>query len=138
MMTLFFTMAMVSGAIAPDATDDDYKTFAGSWKIESMEIAGKAFDVAEFSKTPLVLKGKAFTQGEAQGTFKIDATKTPKTIDLTFTNGPPKGITLRGIYELDETTYKLSVAKAGEDRPKVFDSKVKGVGSVQVLKRIKP
>ncbi len=140
MTVLFLAMMMASGAsaVAPDANDDDYSLFAGSWVIESMEIAGKAIDAAQIPIDPLILKGKTFKQGNATGTFKIDATKTPKTIDLTFTGGDPKGISLRGIYALDATTYTLAVAGAGEDRPKVLDSKAKGVGSVQVLKRVKP
>jgi len=138
MTLLFLAMMMASGAVAPHANDDDYTMFAGSWVIESMEIAGKAIDAAQLPKEPLILKGKTFKQGNATGTFKIDATRTPKTIDLTFTGGDPKGISLRGIYALDATTYKLAVAGAGEDRPKVLDSKAKGVGSVQVLKRVTP
>jgi uncharacterized protein (TIGR03067 family) len=121
-----------------DAVKDELAKFEGTWRHESMEIAGKAQDVSPFRETPLILKGQSFTQGKAQGTFKIDPTKTPKTIDMTFANGPAKGITLQGIYELDATTYKLCVAGPDADRPKVFDSKPKDGGSVQVLKKVKP
>ena len=103
-----------------------------------MEAGGKPLDLAELKDVPLVLKGKTFAQGEAKGTYKVDATKTPKTIDMTFTEGPPKGLTLRGIYELDDATYKLCIANPGSDRPRVFDSKAKDGGTVQVLKRAKP
>jgi uncharacterized protein (TIGR03067 family) len=139
MATMAFLMTLL---LAPagvfDVNADDYKLFEGSWRYESMEVGGKAQDISEFKDTPLVLKGKTWSQGEAKGTFKIDAAKKPKTIDLTFTEGPPKGLVLKGIYELDETTYKVCVANPGSDRPKVFDSKAKDGGSVQVLKRMKP
>jgi uncharacterized protein (TIGR03067 family) len=137
MTTVFLMMLLVSGTIARDANDDDYKLFEGTWQFQSVESGGKAQDISAFKDTPLILKDKNWTQGEAKGTFKIDATKKPKTIDLTFTEGPPKGIVIKGIYELDETTYKVCVAKPGSDRPKVFDSKAKDGGSIQVLKKEK-
>ncbi len=120
------------------APADDVAKFEGSWSYESMEAAGKPLDIAAFKEIPLVLKGKTFTQGEAKGTFILDDTKTPKTIDLTFTNGPPKGITVKGIYELDDKTYKLCSGKPKGERPKVFDSKAKDGGTISILKRINP
>ena len=86
----------------------------------------------------LVIKGKEFTHGDTKGTFTIDDKKTPKTIDLTFTEGPSKGTTMKGIYELDDTKYKLCVVEDGGDRPKVFDSKAKNGGTLTVLKKVKP
>lgn len=123
---------------AGDPTKADYALFQGSWTIESMEIGGKSADIAELRGVPLVLKDKTFAQGPAKGTYKIDATKSPRTIDLTFTEGPPKGISIRGIYELDATTYKLCIARPGSDRPKRFDSKAEDGGAIQILKKTKP
>jgi uncharacterized protein (TIGR03067 family) len=117
--------------------DEDLKKFQGSWKYDSMEVAGKPVDVTPFKTTLLVLKDGKFTQGEAKGTYTINASKTPKTIDLKFTNGPLEGITLRGIYELDETTYKLCSGKPDGARPKTFDSTAKDVGAISVLKKEK-
>ena len=118
--------------------DEDLAKFQGTWKYESMEAAGKAVDVTPFKETLLVLKDGNFTQGDAKGTFAIDASKTPKTIDLKFANGPLKEITLKGIYELDDTTYKLCSGKPGGDRPKAFDSKAKDGGAISILKKVKP
>ena len=84
------------------------------------------------------LKGNTWAQEKAKGTFSIDPKKTPKTIDLTFTEGPPKGTVLKGIYELDDSTYKLCVGPPDGDRPRVFDSKAKDGGILQVLKKVKP
>ena len=124
------------GTIA--AADDDLAKFEGSWRIESMEIAGKAVDLKYLKDSRLVLKGRTWAQDQAKGTYTIDATKTPKTIDLLFTEGPPKGTVLKGIYELDDTTYKLCVGPPKGERPTVFDSKAKGGGTLQVLKKVKP
>ena len=123
------------GTLAPAA--DDVAKFEGSWQIESMEIAGKAVDLKDLKDSRLVLKGRTWAQGKAKGTYTIDATKTPKAIDLLFTEGSPKGTALKGIYELDDTTYKLCVGAPQGERPTVFDSKAKGGGTLQVLKKVK-
>ncbi len=121
-----------------DPTEADLALFQGTWRHESMEVDGKPADIASFRDTPLRIQGNTFTQGPVKGTFTIDATKPPRTIDLTFTDGDTKGLRMQGIYELDATTYKLCVAGPGADRPKRFDSKSGDGGSVQVLKRARP
>ena len=117
---------------------DDIAKFEGSWRYESLEVAGKTVDVKEANESPLVIKGKTFAHGEDKGTFTIDDKKTPKTIDLTFTEGRLKETVMKGIYELDDATYKLCVGEPGSDRPKVFDSKAKDGGALAMLKKIKP
>ena len=66
----------------------------------------------------MTLKGKEFTstvQGNTtHGTFKIDPTLSPKTIDITFTDGPGKDNTQKGIYELDGDTPEDLLGGAGE------------------------
>ena len=37
----------------------------------------------------------------------MDATRSPKTIDITIIDGPNKGEIFKGIYELKDDTYKL-------------------------------
>src|SRR5262249_47235108 len=87
-----------------------------------------------FKNSKLVLMGGkwTFTQGtaESKGTFKVDLTQKPKTIDITFTEGPEKGKTVLGIYELEGDTYKLCLSLKDKDRPKEFVSKA---GSGHIL-----
>ena len=129
--------ALLLATIGTLAAADDVAKFEGSWQIESMEIAGKAVDLKDLKDSRLVLKGNTWAQDKARGTYTIDASKIPKTIDLTFTEGPVKGAVLKGIYELDDTTYKLCVGPPKGERPTVFDSKAKGGGTLQVLKKVK-
>ena len=37
----------------------------------------------------------------AATTIKVDSSKTPQTIDFTYTAGPQKGQTVKGIYKID-------------------------------------
>src|SRR5439155_12488432 len=57
------------------------------------------------------------------GTFKIDPTKSPKTADSLQTEGPDKGKTLLGIYEIIDDNHKRACwAPVGKPRPTAFTS----------------
>lgn len=58
-----------------------------------------------------------------QGKFTVDPSKSPKTIDVTITEGDNKDKTMKGIYEIDGDNYKVCYAPFGKDRPKEFSSK---------------
>lgn len=125
-----------------DPDKKDYRLFEGTWRFETIETEGQKLPAEAVKDASLTLKGEKFSlkspEGEYAGTFKIDATKTPKTIDVTFTEGPEKGKTSRGIYELDDTIYKVCIAPEGRPRPKLFAAE-KGSGHVlEVLKKEKP
>jgi len=89
----------------------------------------------------LIIKGKEFTMKEKiatyKGTFTIDGGKNPKTIDLKFTEGPEKGNTSFGIYELDADDFKLCLTITAKDRPTEFATKAKSGLGFEVLKREK-
>jgi uncharacterized protein (TIGR03067 family) len=55
-----------------------------------------------------------------EGTFKLDPSTTPKSFDLTGTNGPNKGKQLLAIYELDGDNLKVCYDLTGKTRPKEF------------------
>jgi uncharacterized protein (TIGR03067 family) len=73
----------------------------------------------------------------AAGIFKIDATKTPKEIDILDESGMKNDKTKLGIYELDGDTYKFCLAPAGKPRPTEFTSKAGSGHSLGVSKREK-
>ena len=74
----------------------------------------------------------------AMGIFKIDATKTPKEIDIMDESGMKNDKTKLGIYELDGDSYKYCLAPAGKPRPTEFTSKEGSGHSLGVSKREKP
>jgi uncharacterized protein (TIGR03067 family) len=124
-----------------DEIKKELKKFEGTWKIVSVEAEGEKLPTDMFKDSKLVLKDDQFTFTEgktvSKGTFKVDPSKKPKTIDIKFTEGPEKGQTLMGIYEIDGDTYKVCLDPTGKKRPTKFESK-KGSGAVvEVLKREK-
>jgi uncharacterized protein (TIGR03067 family) len=130
--------------VAADDKDEvkkEIERFEGTWKFESLELDEAKVPTDSFKDSKLVIKGDKFTykEGDAEygGTFKVDVSKKPKTIDITFTAGPEKGKSFKGIYELDGDTYKVCLDPKGKDRPTKFETK-KGTGVVlEVLKREK-
>jgi uncharacterized protein (TIGR03067 family) len=56
-----------------------------------------------------------------RATYKVDPTKSPKTIDYTITGGTHQGEKVLGIYEVDGDRLKLSYAAPGKDRPANFE-----------------
>ena len=72
-----------------------------------------------------------------RGVFKVNPAASPKTIDLTFSDGPGKDKTQKGIYELDQDTQKICFAKGDQPRPSEFTSKPGSGQMIQVLKREK-
>jgi uncharacterized protein (TIGR03067 family) len=133
-----------SGAEEPKdkAVQEELAKFEGTWKIVSLTVDGTEMPATLFKETRLILRGDKFTHVEGKtahaGTFKVDLGKKPKQIDITFTEGPEKGKTIAGIYELEGDTYKVCIGMKGTDRPTAFESKAgSGVG-LEVLHREKP
>jgi uncharacterized protein (TIGR03067 family) len=127
---------------------DDLANLRGTWLTVSLVNDGKTLvDEKTPAKrgpaTKLVYEGdtwmiKVGDKTVASGAFKIDATKSPKEIDILDESGVKNDKTKLGIYEIDGDSYKYCLAPAGKPRPTEFTSK-KGSGhSLGVSKRETP
>jgi uncharacterized protein (TIGR03067 family) len=132
--------------LAADDADDQVKKelarFEGAWKWVSIEMEKMKLEADALEHPRLKLMGDKFTvteenNGTFGGTFKVDPSKKPKTIDVTFTDGPEKGKTSLGIYELEGDTYKVCVDPEGKSRPTEFAVKPGSGYVLQILKREK-
>ncbi len=122
--------------------EKETKKFQGEWTIESSVTGGvtipadqlKGFIVIyEGDKHTLKFDGKVFQVG----TQKIDPTKSPKTIDVTMTEGPSKGAVMLGIYEIEGDTMKACFNPQGKKRPTEFKSEAGSSNFLNVHKRVK-
>jgi uncharacterized protein (TIGR03067 family) len=125
--------------------DDDSKkgqdALEGTWKVTSVETGGQKGGgdenvVIEFKKDRYTVKldGNEIEQG----TFKLDPTKKPKTIDFSITKGNDMGKKQPGIYDVDGDTLKICVTMPDkDDRPKEMASKADSQHTLFVLKREK-
>jgi uncharacterized protein (TIGR03067 family) len=121
------------------AIREEYIRFGGAWRFHSMEVEGQNVSEENTGASRLIIQGNRFFAKHGKqltpGEFKIDPTVTPKTIDVTFTQGDGKGSTLKGIYELTDDTYKVALGTDGQPRPNQLSSKPGSNNGYQILKR---
>ena len=133
-MKRYALLALVAGLlVGADDPKDELKKLEGTWTMVSGEKDGKSEAEKTIKAAKLVIKGDQHDvkigDDIFKGTHKVDPSKKPKTIDATDTEGPFKGKTVYGIYELGADTFKVCFAKAGDDRPKEFSTK-SGTGHI--------
>ena len=123
------------------AIDEELKRFEATWRFVEIEVGGQKVPEKAFEKDTLILKGKRFASFVAgklvHGDFKIDPVAKPKTIDIIFTEGPGKGHSQKGIYELDGDTQKICIAMPDQPRPTEFVTKPDNGHIIEILKREK-
>ena len=123
------------------AIEEELKRFKATWRFIDIEAEGEKIPAKAFEKDTLVLKGNQFTSYVAgrvvHGVFKINPLAKPKTIDIIFTEGPGKGHSQKGIYELDGDTQKICIAMPDQPRPTEFASKPDSGHILEVLKAAK-
>jgi uncharacterized protein (TIGR03067 family) len=126
----------------------DAKLLQGTWELVYQESLG---DKLPDEKAAAMFDGKMVFKGDRirytvqlphfdfEFTYKLDPTRTPKTIDLTLTDvGDKKGIgtILRGIYRLEKDGLKI--CHSTDQRPRDFDGSAKSKATLIVLKRKRP
>jgi uncharacterized protein (TIGR03067 family) len=160
---LLLTVSAVGLLLAANAPGDDAdikekEKLQGTWVMASGEVEGEKLSEEQVKKIPkviLVFAGegvslKKYARGEDappqvlfRGTFKLDSSQKPKTIDITITvdinENLNKGKTVPGIYELEGDTLKWCAPEPGSkgDRPKELATKPGTRHMLSVLKREK-
>jgi uncharacterized protein (TIGR03067 family) len=135
-------LAPVGAAGAQDALKKEMAQLEGEWSMVSGQANGAAMPeafvnsgkrVATDGETTITFGG----QVNFKAKFSIDPTKKPKAIDYTMTEGPTKGRTHLGIYELDGDTVRFCFAAPGADRPTDFTAEEGSRRTLSVWKREK-
>lgn len=139
-----FAVSGGPGAAADDKADleKEVKKFQGAWTFESSEAGGKKLAASELKGFILIFEGDKHTVKKGDdviqvGTQKLDPSKSPKTIDVTMTEGPNKGTVMLGIYEIDGDTLKVCFDPEGQKRPIEFKNAPGSQNFVNVHKRVK-
>jgi uncharacterized protein (TIGR03067 family) len=128
MLRTLFTLGLFGllGTVSFSLAQDDKKGPEGKWVIVSVEREGKADDALKGAERSFTSGKYTMTPKDGKstgGTYKVDASLSPKTIDMTPDGGRYKDKLLLGIYEVVGNQLKIAFAEPGKDRPKTFESK---------------
>jgi uncharacterized protein (TIGR03067 family) len=133
LMAMLLAVAGAAGVTAEEPKGDA-KSLQGSWTMLSYIDEGAADP--QFDQATQVFEGASYRVEKGgksirKGDFKLDATKSPKQIDLMPSIGPYKGKTLPGIYQRDGDSLHTCFPEPGQPRPTKFTSE-KGSGCSEV------
>ena len=120
---LVFSLATVAADDPPKK--DDAALLKGTWKALSVKQGGQNAPQEFVKSMTFNFDGKKYTQKvqdqSEEGNYSIDASQSPKTIDLDIKTGNDEGKKQIGIYKIEDGKLSFVVAKAGStDRPKSF------------------
>jgi uncharacterized protein (TIGR03067 family) len=141
-MTALIAVLFLARAETDEAIKKEMAQLEGEWSMVSGEIdkqplpddlVKNAKRVAKDGATTVTINDQVFMKAK----FTVDPTKKPKTIDYMMTDGPTKGKTQLGIYELDGDTVKFCFASPGKERPTDFTTKEGSGRTLSVWKRAK-
>jgi uncharacterized protein (TIGR03067 family) len=131
-MTRCALLVLVVGLLAiagepKEAATKELKKLEGKWVLASGINDGKELPEKALEGATLTIEGNKHTVkfgGKTyKGTHKVDPSKSPKTIDITDTEGPFKDKTVLGIYRVTKDEFKICYAPPGKDRPSTFFAK---------------
>jgi uncharacterized protein (TIGR03067 family) len=125
-MRLRATLLIVAAALLVAAVPggDDAKKIQGTWDIAEYEVQGKPLPASAVKKVKVIFGADKFKfdTGDPnikEMTYKIDAAKNPKQIDVTSDEGGVK-TNYHGIYQLDGDSVKMVVFTTAVPRPTEF------------------
>jgi len=115
-LVTFVTTVTVVAAVAAhtqDAVSKEMEPVQGTWVMT--QINGDATP----GDTALVISGSKYSETvngtvDESGIFKIDASKTPMTVDLIIQEGDATGKTQLGIFDVKGDTMRLLLNTAGD------------------------
>src|SRR5262245_48336676 len=129
-----------------DANARDLKNLQGKWVGEWLVVDGKKTRFTDNKlSVSVVFKGDSIMVEENRGgritketgQVTLDATRTPRTMDITARHGDDNGITVRALYAFENDMLKLCTAQPDAERPKEFKASKENGHMLMFFKRSK-
>jgi uncharacterized protein (TIGR03067 family) len=141
-ITACLSCQLVASLQAQDDTDKGIKELQGKWRAVEMQTGGNPAPKEVLEKARLEIKDDEMTWHSGgtsvrKSRIRLDPSKSPKEIDITFLDGPGKGSTFPGIYALEKGQLRLCYSHT-KDRPKDFKTERGQLRELVILEREKP
>ncbi len=134
-LVMVIAVGLVAADQKADAPKDDNAKIVGTWKFVDGNRGGEK-PPEEFLKSFKVTftdKGKVIAAPDnKEGTFQLDSSKKPKTMEVNI-----DGKTHKGVYELDGDNLNVCIAEDGEETPTKFETKPCSKQMLMIFKREK-
>jgi uncharacterized protein (TIGR03067 family) len=139
MLTAMIGLMVAGRTVSAKEPKVTARQLQGTWVLKQVEIGGKKQLEKDFKGNTITFSCHKYTfkePGEAKsGTFKLDTSKKPWTIDLTPSDAPDKeNNTLKGIVTIEGDTLTIAVSFKGK-RPTDFTSSEKAAFMVMTFTR---
>jgi uncharacterized protein (TIGR03067 family) len=119
--------------------DAELENLQGQWEVTFLEVEGLALVASTFSGAKIVVEGNKFTSigmgATYVGRIELDVSTNPKTLSMKFTEGPEKGNTNFGIYELEGDSWKICLTMTGGPAPAKFATAPGSGHALETLRR---
>ena len=125
---IVISLVALGALAAADTPKPDKEALAGGWRVVACELESKLLPDSVFKDLLYSFEkdgkwklegGPGFPKAKS-GSFTLNPKASPKTIDMVPTDGPYKGKTFQGIYQLEGDELKACFAFPGKDRPKTY------------------
>jgi uncharacterized protein (TIGR03067 family) len=140
-----FQLALASALLAADAgkgaAEQDIKLWQGTWRVVSMETDGRVSPIDKLGSMKLTVEGLDyhFQNGDfnERGSYKFDATKDPRQVDIVVGPGPDKGKVYLAIYQVQADKLTICLDVANRSRPTALTGKTGSGCVLEVWQRVK-
>jgi uncharacterized protein (TIGR03067 family) len=116
----FLVLAILVAAAGPrdEAAKQEMAKLEGNWKTVLADAGGK-LDGRLYATLSFVANkfARTFKSQTVRGHYEVNPASKPKTIDISFDDGPDKGKTVAGIYALEGENLRICYAEPGKARP---------------------
>jgi uncharacterized protein (TIGR03067 family) len=121
--------------------DEELQRLQGTWNIVFLEVEGMTPAPNVYAGASIEVKGDRFTTRAMgavyAGTISLDAESVPNKLQMKFTEGPEKGNTNNGIYELEGDRWRFCVNMKGGPAPTEFVTSPGSGRALETLNREK-